>query len=85
MSWYTTAASPFFIDKVLVAAYSGSHLVLILNGKRYEYAVAGNPWATKIDDLKKKAKTPGAKAKASQELSVIIRNLEQYRVKPEGQ
>jgi hypothetical protein len=84
MSWYTRFASSFFIDGVQVAAHSGNHLVLMLNGKRYEYDVAGGPIAAKIDELKKN-KTPGGKRKASEQVAVMIRNLEQYRVNREMQ
>ena len=83
MSWYTTSAAPFFIDQVQWVAKSGEHLILLVKGKRYEYSVAGGPYAAKIDEWKRR-KTPGGKADASKQASQMLRNLEQFRVKPDA-
>ena len=80
MSWYTASAAPFFIDQVQWIAKSGEHLVLLVKGQRYEYSVAGGPYAAKIDEWRKR-KTPGGKADASKQVSQMLRNLEQFRVK----
>lgn len=80
MNWYKlsqTQTMPF-IDKVLVSAHSVNHLVLIIDGKRHEYnGLPGSAYASQIERWKKSKN----KNKSGSDISYLLRNIEQYRIK----
>lgn len=74
----TQTTSNGLIDKVTVTMSSGDRLVLLINGMRYEYAgIPGSYWNGEIS----RWKTWKNKRAAGEKLSVLIRNIDRYRVK----
>lgn len=75
MNWYKTAS---LVDIVQTSVCTDNSLVLLINGKRYEYVnIPGRRIMGEIDRLKKWRN----KLRAGQRLSAILKNIEKNLLK----
>jgi hypothetical protein len=79
VNWYVRYKIASFTEKVTCTSWSGNHAAILINGRRYEYSgISGNIVCSRIEHLKKMKN----KRLAGEQLSTLIKNLEQFRLQP---
>lgn len=76
LNWYKISS---LIDSVTVVQATGNSIVIIINGRRYEYS--GIP-GTYYDNEIRRWKMSKNKRKSGENISALIKNLNPYRVEP---
>jgi hypothetical protein len=79
INWYKLAS---LIDNVTVVSATGNSIVILINGRRYEYS--GVP-GTYYDNEIRRWKISKNKRKAGENISALIKNLDRYRIQPKPQ